>query len=103
MNQLAHVSVSRMSQAEGGDVRNKSRSSLGRKLWFQHWRWGERGLGEVTGEMVGGPLSPQFVLSLSLSHRLLYVIFLKAWSRDSWGYPRLFQELHKLEIILVII
>lgn len=52
--------------------------------------WGEQGLEEVTGEMVGGPLSSQLVLSPSLSHRLLYVIFLKARSRDSWGVPKTF-------------
>ena len=51
--------------------------------------WGEWGLGEVTGEMVGGPLSPQLVLSPSLSHRL-HVIFLRARSRDSWGVPKTF-------------
>lgn len=51
-------------------------------------------------EMVGVPVSPGLVLPPLPLSSLFYL--LKACSRDSWWYPRLFQELHKLEIILVI-
>ena len=83
---------------------------LARKLQFLYWRYlvGEGDLGKVKGDRcevvsvsLGVPTTP--LLLPSVSHLIFYVMDLKGWVNCSWWYPRLFSELHKLEIILVII